>query len=113
MTIHRLGRGWLLGFALVFAFLLTAASPNSGQAKSPQHGSKTVKKASHSVHHTGRRAKLSSKSRPLHRSTLTAREKTEIIEKINALSSVEITKEPLADNTDVVLPDDIAQAAKE
>jgi lipoprotein Spr len=113
MTINRLGRGWLAGIVVVFAFLLTSASPNASQAKSRHNGKKTASKASHSVHHTGRRAKLSSKSRHSHHSTLTALEKTEIIEKINALSSVEIAKEPLVENTDVVLPDDIAQAAKE
>lgn len=114
MTTKQLGRSWVLVWTLIAAFLIGAVSPSESEAKSRRKSGKNVKKASHSVQKKKRRAKLSYRRLPV-RSTLTASEKTEIIEKINSLATAEVVEETLsvADNTDVMLPDDIARAAKE
>lgn len=114
MTIKHLGRSWILVWTLIAVFLIGAVSPSESEAKSRRKSGKNVKKASHSVQTKKRRAKLSYRRTPV-RSTLTASEKTEIIEKINSLATTEVVEEPASaiDNTDVMLPDDIARAAKE
>ena len=114
MTKKNLGRSWILVWTFIAAFLIGAVSPSESEAKSSRKHGKNVKKASHSVQKKKRRAKLSYRRLPV-RSTLTASEKTEIIEKINSLATTEVVEEPVSatDNTDVMLPDDIARAAKE
>jgi cell wall-associated NlpC family hydrolase len=109
-------------FTILVAVTLLAISPENSSAKGSRSGKKTVKKASHSVVTKQRRAKLSKKNRrPVRRSTLSESEKSEIIEKINALAQAEVMPEPSADlmpeypsdATNVALSDDIAQAARE
>jgi cell wall-associated NlpC family hydrolase len=115
MTKKHLGRSWILVWTIVAAFLIGAINPSASEAKASRKNGKSVKKASHSVQKKQRRAKLSLRHRRPVSSTLTASEKTEIIERINSIATTEVVEEftSSADNTDVMLPDDIARAAKE
>lgn len=111
-------------FVILTAFLLMGLTPEDSSARKSRNGKQAIKKASHSVvtSKKQRRAKLSKKNRrPTRRSTLTESEKSEIIEKINALAqaevipteSEELLPESEMDATEVPMPDDIAQAARE
>ncbi len=121
MKVHSLWGGL---FTVLVAVALLMASPENSSAKGSRNGNKkTVKKASHSVVTKQRRAKLSKRyRRPVRRSTLSESEKSEIIEKINALAkaevmpeipSAELEPEYATDATNVALSEDIAQAARE
>lgn len=108
-------------FVVMAALMVLVTLPENSTAKGSRIGKKTVKKASHSVVTKQRRAKLSTKYRhPVRRSTLSESEKSEIIEKINALAQAEVLPptvdalpEPTMDATNVAMPDDIAEAARE
>jgi cell wall-associated NlpC family hydrolase len=119
MKVHTLWGGL---FTVIVAIALLVASPENSSAKGSRTGKKTVKKASHSVVTKQRRAKLSKKYRRPVRQTLSESEKSEIIEKINALAqaevmpeapSAELMPEYATDATNVALSDDLAQAARE
>jgi cell wall-associated NlpC family hydrolase len=114
MTLRLLGQGRILILAAAL-LLIGAAQPTDSAAKSSNRKGTTVKKASHSVAKKQRRAKLSAKKRTPKRSTLTAAEKTEIIEKINALANAELNDDAANSSmtTDAASADDIARAAKE
>jgi cell wall-associated NlpC family hydrolase len=110
-------------FTVLVAVVLLLATPENSSAKGSRSGKKTVKKASHSVVTKQRRAKLSKKNRrPVRRTTLSESEKSEIIEKINALAQAEVMPEVASDDlmpeyatdaTNVALSEDLAQAARE
>lgn len=112
-------RGGLL--VILAALMLMGMNPENSSARGSRSKKMTVKKASHSVVTKHRRAKLSKKNRRPVRSTLSESEKSEIIEKINALAQAEVlpepsaeqTPEPAMDATSYPMPEDIAQAARE
>ncbi len=114
MLQSTLRRGLVVASLIVLSFLLNSFSPADSQAHARQSG-RAVRKTSHSVARK-RHAKFSSKHHRTPQRPLTASEKTEIIGKIKSLASAEVLDEPIAaasDNTQDMLPADVAQAAKE
>lgn len=101
---------------LALGFVLSAFTPNSGEAHK-RHSGKAVRKTSHSALHSRKRhSKFSAKKHRTASKPLTLAEKAEIIGKIKSLANAETTEatvNPIVAENGTIEPADIAQAAKE
>ncbi len=101
---------------LALGFVLSAFTPNSGEAHK-RHSGKAVRKTSHSALHSRKRhSKFSAKKHRTASKPLTLAEKAEIIGKIKSVAleeTTEATINPIVAENGTIEPADIAQAAKE
>ncbi len=116
MLKRYLSNSLVLVVMLALGFVLSAFTPNSGEAHK-RHSGKAVRKTSHSALHSSKRhSKFSAKKHRVASKPLTLAEKADIIGKIKSLANAETTEatvNPIVAENGTIEAADIAQAAKE